>query len=70
MQNAPEEVPNVTKVVNKPHGRPLFTVRLCQTYIRALRKAGTPIGAPVVLASAKHQILWFPNRIMIPLRQL
>lgn len=28
IQNAPEEVPKVTKVVNKPHGRPLFTVRL------------------------------------------
>ena len=53
-ENLPGEVPNVTKIANKR--RPLLLGDVdkdVQTYIRALRKAGTPISAPVVLAAAE-----------------
>ena len=55
-ENLPGEVPNVTKIANKRRGRPLLLGDVdkdVQTYIRALRKAGTPISAPVVLAAAE-----------------
>ena len=55
-QNAPEEVPKVTKVANKPCGHPLLLEdfdKHVKTYIIALRKDGTPISTPVVLAAAE-----------------
>ena len=55
-ENLPGEVPKVTKIANKRRGRPLLlgdVDKEVQTYIRALRKAGTPISAPVVLAAAE-----------------
>ena len=69
-QNAPEEVPKVTKVANKPRGCPLLLGdfdKHVQTYIRALRKAGAPISAPVVLAAAEG-IITAHNRYVIAIK--
>ena len=49
------EVPEVTKIAINPRGRPLLLGEFdkdVQTYLRALRKAGTPVSAPVILAAA------------------
>ena len=66
-KNVHGEVPKVTKITNKPHGRPLLLGDFdkdVQAYIKALRKAGTPISAPVVLAAAEGIITAW-NRYII-----
>ena len=66
-ESAAGEVPKVTKITNKPRGRPLLLGDFdkdVQDYIRALRKAGTPISAPVVIAAAEG-IITARNRYII-----
>ena len=49
-------MPEVKKIDTKPRGRPLLLGELdsdVQTYIKALRKAGTPVSVPIVLAAAE-----------------
>ena len=49
------EAPVVKKIAVKTRGRPLLVGEFdidIQTYIKALRKAGTPVSVPVVLAAA------------------
>ena len=56
-KNATGEVPKVTKIANKPCGRPLLLGDFVQDYIRALRKADTPISVPVVIAASEGIII-------------
>ena len=53
------EVPEVSKIVTKPRGRPLLLGEFdgdIQTHIKAFRKAGTPVSVSVVLAAAEGVI--------------
>lgn len=54
------KVPEVKKITAKIRGRPLLLGEFdsdVQMYIKALRKAGTPISVPVVLAAAEGVIM-------------
>ena len=57
--SAHDSVPQVNEISAKVRGRPLmlgeFDIDL-QTYIKALRKAGTPVSIPVVIAAAEGVI--------------
>ena len=49
----------MTKITNKSHGHPLLLEKLdgdVQAYLRDLRKAGTPVSVPIVLAAAEGVI--------------
>ena len=53
------ESPAVKEIAVKTRGRPLLVGEFdidIQTYVRALRKAGTPVSVPVVLAAAEGVI--------------
>ena len=54
------EVPVVKEISVKTLGRPLLVGEFdsdVQMYIKALRKAGTPVSVPVVLAAAEDVIM-------------
>ena len=54
------EVPEVKKIAVKTRGRPLLLGELdsdVQQYVKALRKAGTPVSVPVMLAAAEGVIM-------------
>lgn len=67
------EVPLVKEIAVKTRGRPLLVGEFdndVQMYIKALRKAGTPVSVPVVLAAAEGVItarniypfeIWWPH---------
>ena len=53
------EVPLVKEIAVKNRGRPLLVEEFdsdIQMYIKALRKAGTPVSVPVVLAASEGVI--------------
>lgn len=53
------EIPLVKEIAVKTRGRPLLVGEFdsdVQLYIKALRKAGTPVSIPMVLAAAEGVI--------------
>ena len=61
------QMPEVSNISTKPGGRPLLIGELdseVQAYVKALRKAGTPVRVPVVIAAAEG-IVTARNRTLL-----